>query len=183
MDIIFQKVSSPKCIKPMELNFQFAGVTDHIFSHELSKWLNLFVLLFLYKKGDFSNYKDANVKVDVDIFYAHVNIVHIVDVDIAHHENEQLLLLMMMMAVLRLFFALKRELLNYLRLSETSGFQEITFTFHVSQKPSLSFSLLLFKYVSFPRAVSVQDGMVVLDWKFDDVNGTYNTTHFEVGFL
>ena len=25
--------------------------------------------------------------------------------------------------------------------------------------------------------------MVVLDWKFDDVNGTYNTTHFEVGFL
>lgn len=30
------------------------------------------------------------------------------------------------------------------------------------------------------RAVSVQDGMVVLDWKFDDVNGTYNTTHFEV---
>ena len=33
------------------------------------------------------------------------------------------------------------------------------------------------------RAVSVQDGMVVLDWKFDDVNGTYNTTHFEVGFL
>ena len=87
-----------------------------------------------------------------------------------------------MMAILRLFFALKRELLNYLRLSETSGFQEITFTFHVSQKPSLSFSLLLFKYVSFPRAVSVQDGMVVLDWKFDDVNGTYNTTHFEVGF-
>ena len=31
--------------------------------------------------------------------------------------------------------------------------------------------------------MSVQDGMVVLDWKFDDVNGTYNTTHFEVGFL
>ena len=50
-------------------------------------------MLFLYKKGDFSNYKDANVKVDVDIFYAHVNIVHIVDVDIAHHENEQLILI------------------------------------------------------------------------------------------
>ena len=132
MDIIFQKVSSPKCIKQMELNFQFAGVTDHIFSHELSKWLNLFVLLFLYKKGDFSNYKDANVKVDVDIFYAHVNIVHIVDVDIAHHENEQLILLMMMMAILRLFFALKRELLNYLRLSEISGFHKITFTFYHS---------------------------------------------------
>ena len=53
----------------------------------------------------------------------------------------------------------------------------------MSQKPSLSLSLLLFKYVSFPRAVSVQDGMVVLDWKFDDVNGTYNTTHFEVGLI
>ena len=38
-------------------------------------------------------------------------------------------------------------------------------------------------YFSLSRAVSVQDGMVVLDWKFDDVNGTYNTTHFEVGFL
>ena len=145
----------------------------------------MFELTFFDTIGETFQTKEAHAKLDVDIFDAHVNIVHIVDVDIAHHENEQLILLMMMMmmAILRLFFALKRELLNYLRLSETSGFQEITFTFHVSQKPSLSFSLLLFKYVSFPRAVSVQDGMVVLDWKFDDVNGTYNTTHFEVGFL
>lgn len=30
------------------------------------------------------------------------------------------------------------------------------------------------------RAVSVTDGQVVLDWKYDDVNGTFNTTHFEV---
>ena len=147
-------------------------------------------MLFLYKKGDFSNYKDANVKVDVDIFYAHVNIVHIVDVDIAHHENEQLILLMMMMmmAILRLFFALKRELLNYLRLSETSGFQEITFTFIIlsyeSETITFTFTFSSLVQICFlPRAVSVQDGMVVLDWKFDDVNGTYNTTHFEVGFL
>ena len=142
MDIIFQKVSSPKRIKPMELNFQFAGATDHIFSKKIIK---MFELTFFDTIGETFQTKEAHAKLDVDIFDAHVNIVHIVDVDIAHHENEQLILLMMMMmmAILRLFFALKRELLNYLRLSETSGFQEITFTFHVSQKPSLSFSLLL----------------------------------------
>ena len=45
------------------------------------------------------------------------------------------------------------------------------------------FSYFFCNHVFIFRAVSVQDGMVVLDWKFDDVNGTYNTTHFEVGFL
>ena len=30
------------------------------------------------------------------------------------------------------------------------------------------------------RAVSVQDGVVVLSWQIDDKNGTFNTAHFEV---
>ena len=91
----------------------------------------MFELTFFDTIGETFQTKEAHAKLDVDIFDAHVNIVHIVDVDIAHHENEQLLL-MMMMAILRLFFALKRELLNYLRLSEISGFHKITFTFYHS---------------------------------------------------
>eukprot|EP00090_Calanus_glacialis_P031499 TRINITY_DN5209_c0_g1_i1.p1 TRINITY_DN5209_c0_g1~~TRINITY_DN5209_c0_g1_i1.p1 ORF type:complete len:1460 (-),score=250.05 TRINITY_DN5209_c0_g1_i1:454-4833(-) len=30
------------------------------------------------------------------------------------------------------------------------------------------------------KAVSVQDGIVVLSWQIDDINGTFNTAHFEV---
>ena len=43
MDIIFQKVSSPKCIKPMELNFQLSGATDHISPYKSSKRFNWIV--------------------------------------------------------------------------------------------------------------------------------------------